>query len=59
MKKYGSEVAEEERTAKMQQKKQAEDGDLRNKGEVPDYKPKSHSIRGCRRLSWKRNSLDS
>ena len=39
LKRYSSEVAEEERITKIQQKQQVEDGDLRKKEEVQAYKP--------------------
>ena len=41
MKQYSSEVPEEERTTKIQQKQQVEEGDLRKKEEVQDYKPQA------------------
>ena len=39
MKQYNLEVAEEERTVKMQQKQQTKEGDLRKRQEVQAYKP--------------------
>ena len=39
MKQYSSEVAEEEKIEKMQQKQLVEEGDLRKKEEVQAYKP--------------------
>ena len=38
-KQYSLEVSEEERTTKMQQKQQVEEGDLRKKEEVQAYMP--------------------
>ena len=51
MKQYILEIAEEERTTKMQQRQQVEEGDQERRKRFKLTSLKSHSLRGCRRLS--------
>ena len=59
LKQHSLEVAEEDRTTKMQQEQQFKKGNLRKNEEVKAYSPQVPFLQRMRRQSLKSNSLDS